>query len=881
MLSLHRTLSLRYLRQRSTRTLLIVASIALGVATLVATRTLSQSMHQAAKQSLNPLAGTADLIVSNGETGVPRGLADKLSQAHIAGLRAITPIVLTRAAVPELDGRWVWLLGVPVPREVAQATDDNALGIEATFKRDPRLARLAYWAQCRIPFSHPRIPVLIGSGLAAELEGKTQGDHLSIRVAGDSQDLEAIGTITIKAEGPSASFGKNAIAMDLDDASRLQFPGRPDFVSQINLVIEPDANRDDVRRSVQHFVANPDYVRTPEAGDQSFEDVTAGLQLGFDIGGAAALVVGLFLVYNALAVNVTERRHDIGILRSLGATRRQVAGLFAGEAALLGFVGALLGVPLGLFLAYLTLGPIQQVLSDIFLPLEATKIVYSRTIILLSMAAGMATALLASVVPALQASTEEPADAVRRAPRLNRWRYRLLQGAAIGLLVGGGMTCISLREWLYPRWGTFGGLVLIMVGTLVASPLLAAIFTRVLQPLARPLLGIEGRLAADNLARSSGRTGLVIGALAASVALLAQTAGTTVSTENALLQWVDDRVAADLFVTSGSPITSGGQAMSMKEEQGAQIANEPDVKPQIEKVLPVRFHQLHNFRDRIVFLIAFDAAQSYEIMRRRTGVSGVDLYPRLHAERGAVLVSDNFAALYRVRVGDSISIDGKDGPMSVNVIGTIADYTWNRGTIFMDWRWYQEGFEDRLADVFHVYLRPGADPDEVRQLIADRWGTARAENLVVLTRAKVRTDIRDLLRRLYNIVYAQQLLVGLVAVLGVVMALLISVLQRRRELGLLRAVGASRAQVLRSVLAEALLIGLIGSLIGLLLGIPLEWYILRVMLLDEAGFIFPVYIPWLAAGVVMGLAVLVSTLAGLGPALHAIGLRIPEAIAYE
>src|SRR5262249_11346752 len=123
--------------------------------------------------------------------------------------------------------------------------------------------------------------------------------------------------------------------------------------------------------------------------------------------------------------------------------------------------------------------------------------------------------------------------------------------------------------------------------------------------------------------------------------------------------------------------------------------------------------------------------------------------------------------------------------------------------------------------------------------------------------------------------------VGLVAGLGVVVASLISVLQRRRELGLLRAVGASRPQVLRSVLAEATLMGLIGSAIGLLVGIPLEWYAIRVVLFDEAGFLFPVRIPWLAAGGITGFAVVLATLAGLGPALHAIRLRIPEAIAYE
>ncbi|HEY8505228.1 MAG TPA: FtsX-like permease family protein, partial [Gemmataceae bacterium] len=120
-----------------------------------------------------------------------------------------------------------------------------------------------------------------------------------------------------------------------------------------------------------------------------------------------------------------------------------------------------------------------------------------------------------------------------------------------------------------------------------------------------------------------------------------------------------------------------------------------------------------------------------------------------------------------------------------------------------------------------------------------------------------------------------------VASLGIIMAVLISVLQRRRELGLLRAVGATRAQVLRSVLCEAVLMGLLGTVLGILIGLPLEWYILRVVLYEESGFVFDVLIPWEQALGIAGGAMLVASLAGLLPALHAVRLRIPEAIAYE
>src|SRR5262249_49147332 len=148
------------------------------------------------------------------------------------------------------------------------------------------------------------------------------------------------------------------------------------------------------------------------------------------------------------------------------------------------------------------------------------------------------------------------------------------------------------------------------------------------------------------------------------------------------------------------------------------------------------------------------------------------------------------------------------------------------------------------------------------------------------TRGEVHEDVTAQLYRLYNLAYAQQFVVGLVALLGVMSAIFISVLQRRRELGLLRAVGASRGQVLRSVAAEALLMGLIGGVLGFVVGLGLEWYVVDLMLPDEAGFTFPLIVPWMAAAVVFGLSALLATLVGLWPAYLATLLRIPDAIAY-
>jgi putative ABC transport system permease protein len=135
--------------------------------------------------------------------------------------------------------------------------------------------------------------------------------------------------------------------------------------------------------------------------------------------------------------------------------------------------------------------------------------------------------------------------------------------------------------------------------------------------------------------------------------------------------------------------------------------------------------------------------------------------------------------------------------------------------------------------------------------------------------------------KLYGMAFAQETVVAIVAALGVVTTLLISILQRRQELGLLRAVGATRSQIVRSVLGEASLMGLLGLVIGVVAGVALEWYCLHVILFEESGFYFPLRVPWLETVFLAGGTLILALLAGLGPAWQTCGLRIPEAIAYE
>jgi putative ABC transport system permease protein len=390
---------------------------------------------------------------------------------------------------------------------------------------------------------------------------------------------------------------------------------------------------------------------------------------------------------------------------------------------------------------------------------------------------------------------------------------------------------------------------------------------------------VAGRLAADNLVRSPGRTGLVITALAAGVALLLQTGGVVRSNEDAIRSWVDQSIAGDLFVTSGGPLSASGQTLPMAEAVGRRLR---DAFPEA-RVVPMRFRYLdwqQAGRATRVLLLALDAGSYYAANRDRSPpIPDLELYRNLN-QPGTALVSENFAALNGVRAGDAVTLPGSDGPVRLRVLGTVADYSCNRGTVIVDRARLGRQFDAGLVDVFDVYLPPGGDPEAVRQGVQQSpLGAEQA--LCVLTRGEVRRHILGMVHRLYGLAYGQEVVVGIVAVLGMVTALLISVLQRRRELGLLRAVGATRGQVLRSVFAEAAFMGAVGTAVGLLAGLPLEWYTVRVLLFEESGFLCPVRFPWAAAAAVTCLALAGAGVAGLGPALHAVRTGIVEGIGYE
>lgn len=886
---LYRLLALRYVRTRWDRAALIIASIALGVATLVSSRILNQCLQSAAASTSTPL-GVGDLFVLNGGVGVRREVADDIRNANIPGVKSVQPLVVDRVTLPGLDGRWAVLVGGELSLELLKKRTDNPMKFEfhQTLEEDWRLVR----------YSISRRIVVLSKAVYEDWVAR-RGDAYSpfvVKYGTMAIDCLPIGYIEYDDQSPMAALGRNVVGMEINQAARFMRPAppaasaalvgasaiesawditHPPRVNRIDVVLEKGADPAAVQATVKQVVGDRADVRTPESQGKSTQEIIDGMQAGFALCSAGAMVVGLFLVYNALSVTVAERRHDIGILRSIGATRWQIVLVFAASALILGVFGAIIGLPLGVGMARVIIGQFRMELGGMFINPEVDPGWPTPMTLALAAFAGVATAIVAALIPAIQAATQDPADAVRRTPGVAGGAWMIAHRATCATLVAGGVAMILTRHELPPRMGAFAGMLIALVGLLLAAPIIVGFLVRIAHPLLRRILPIEARLAADNLIRSPGRTGVVIGALGAGVAVMIQTAGVGRSNEEPVVEWIERVIQADRFVMAGniSEVTSSSTPIAPG------VVREMGRVPGVQGVVGVRYCQ-PEYNGTRVFVLALDAAEYADCTEPRAG-GGLGGYAALRSLPGAerALISENFAVKHGVRVGDTLTLPGPKGPVRLHVAGTVTDFTWARGTVIIDRSVYARLFQDELVDICHVYLAGGGSPTDPG--IENLSKFASDKGLFVLDRQTVRKGYADIIDKVYVVAFLQQIVVGIVAALGVVTSLLISVLQRRRELGLLLAVGATPNQVIRTVLAEAVLMGVFGTILGILIGLPLEWYVLRVVLVEESGFVFDLLIPWRQTATIAVGAITIATLAGLLPALHAVRMRITDAIAHQ
>lgn len=890
---LFRQFILRRLVQDRARTATTIVGIALGIAVILAIQLANASSVRGFDTALSTVAGRTSIEIV-GPSGIDETLLPSLGWLREKG--TVTPVIEGEMAIvagpapfdalPEAErgaarrtarrSEAVKVLGVDILRD--RTVRDYVLGANTVSREGMDAAARAELTagQFLDLLTSPQSVVITEK--MAERRGYGLGDEIRL-MAGDRVNTYFVRGL-LKDEGPARVMDGSFVLMDIA-AAQLAFL-RLGRIDRIDVQLHAggaasagtqagtagsgrSATTEEIDAALAAISARlPEGLtaQRPARRGEQVERMLAAFHLNLTALSWVALVVGLFLVYNTVTISVIARREEIGVLRALGVTRRQVLWLFLGEAAALGAIGAALGILLGRVLADLAVGLTRSTISTLYIASAASTPDLSSGQVLLAFVIGILLSLVAAAIPAREASRVPPTAAIRGSDRIEP-RVRLGRGstlaAVIVLAIAAGLSQLGPVNGR-PIFGYITSFAIIIGASLLVPAIIFGL-SRLLGGTLRRA-GVTGLLAHANLAAAIPRLSISVAALAVSLSMMVAVAVMIGSFRDTVAYWVGQTLRADLFIGPGLQPTVGSE-----QTLSPAIVDAVRAHPDVETVDPFRQIDIV-YQDSLVVLGAGD----FGIVLEKGSLlfkSPPDARAALARAEGtdAVIVSETFANRFGVRPGDSVTLPTPRGPQPFAVAAVYYDYAADRGVIVMDRSRFEPWFGRLTPTGVAAYLKPGADTERVRAEILDSLD--EGHRVFIYTNSALRAEVLRVFDNTFAITYALEIIAIVVAMLGVGATLLTLVLERRRELGMLRLIGAARRQVQQVVVIEAALIGAASQTIGLFVGLAISVVLVYVINLQSFGWTIQFRVP-LAFLAQVSLAVVVATaVAGLYPARKA------------
>ncbi len=836
---------LRYLRRHPLLATLNVATVALGVALYLAIQIANQSANNAFEASVDVVAGKAQLEVNAPAGDLPDTLLPKI--AAQPGVAAATPIVRGYVTLPQFPGEYLDLLGIDVfSNEPFRTFQLSGFGQETfdpqKWLRGPRVIALSE------EFAH-RHQLKAGDEIAAQSNGKTI--RLTIGFLLRSKDSAVV---------PDEHFA----AIDIGWAQELL--GHSGTLDSLSLRLTKGADAERVSQELRAIVPADATVAAPAQRGAEVGKMLAGFQLNLAAMSLVSLLVGMFLIYNTIEASVVRRRTEIGILRSLGATRNEVRWLFLGEAAALGLVGIVVGLLGGYFLARLLVGAVAETISSLYVLIHVQQLAIAPWIWVSAFCLGLLSVLVAAWLPAQSAAAIDPVQAlhgglrIEKSVRLSRgWIF----GAAISLLLAVLFSFLALRTG--PPWLGFGAAFFVLAGFSLLAPEVISRFAR-----AWKWRAVEPRLAAQNLGRSLLRNSITIASLAAAVAMTVGVAVMVFSFRQTVGNWIDQTLVADLFIGPAANEIAGPNSFMLPETIRFLEQN-----PAVETIDTFRALELP-FRDQTISIaiVRGSARRNFRFIAGR----GDAIMQRFYEQR-CVLVSESFARRFHVAAGDMLDLPTPSGRQAFPIAGVFYNYSNDQGLVFLSEKNFQSLWHDDRVNSVAVYLKASASSEAVANDFRQRF-SGRGEFSIYSNRA-LRTRIFEIFDQTFAVTYVLRTIAVVVAVVGIFLGLTTLVAERAQELGVLRSIGGSAGQVQRLLLWESGMIGLLASGLGIAAGLCLAVVLTGVINRAFFGWTIQLAFPWTSLAWTPLWIVAAALLAGWIPAWRAGRLNVAEALRSE
>ncbi len=846
-LTLFYRLILRPMLREPGRTLLMVIAIAVGASVVLAIDLASEAAAGSFHSSMESFSGDNDLELT-AVGGVDErcvGLLDTQPEP----LR-VTPRIEEYARIVQ-DGETVPLIGLDLVAESGR------------YAKEPAQLLPSGWN----PFSPARKQDgAMAIWVTADLGFKAD-DQVELQI-NDTRTLFRVAGV-LPASAPS---GTSAILMDIADAQ--QVTGRRGTVDRILLKIPPGESMEQWQSRLAKLLPAGVSIQPQGTKTAANRKMLSAFRWNLRILSYVALLVGAFLIYNTISVSVARRRPEIGTLRALGASRLLLLGAFLAEAFALGLAGTLCAVPLGRLLATFTVRMLSLTINMLYVSSTAGGLHLSASTLLLVFVSGIGVSLLAAIAPAREASLVAPTEAMARGARDHDVQQARRQLAWYSLASGAIALSLSFLPPLAGKpIGGYAATLFLVAAAALLMPLVVHGSMRATSGVLQRLFGIEALLAARSLSGSLRRTAVLVAALATAVAMMTSVAIMVGSFRQTVLLWMDKELPADLYLrASGTAATD--RHPQIAPALAAKIASLPGV------LAVTRFYAFESdYQGLPVSIAAIDtnAPESGRDAGFFSGRTSSQVLRELE-EPGTVTISEPFAYKHSLRAGDSILLPLGSTVARVRIIDIFYDYGNEHGYLVMSRKNMLQYLPALPTSNLAVYLQPGAQTEAVRHAVQQAIG---GQDVVVLTNAELRREAVRIFDQTFTITYALEAIAVLVAIMGVAGALVSIVLDRRREFGLLRFLGASSAQIKKMILYESACIGLLSSIAGLCLGYLLSLLLIFVINRQSFGWTIRFHWPLPVLSAALGTVFLATVLAALYPARIAQGLNPIDVIHEE
>jgi putative ABC transport system permease protein len=845
-------IGLRNLRARAQRTLLTAIGIVLGVGIVFGVITLSDTMSSTFRDLYSRAFGAADITITTA------GGSGTLAEGVVEKVRGYEGV---ESAAPRLS------LPASLILERKQANGLPEVQSMRLFGVEPESAALATGfdlTQGRFPESGKEITL---DGGSAESAGLEVGDKVTLGTPRGPERLDLVGILRI----PGGSFGGFGFGMAPLPYAQKAFedPGR---ISGIAVEAADGTPVPELRERLDRGLGEGLQAERSETRTQEMTSQLQGFRISLLFFAGTALFVGAFLVFNALSMTILERTRELGMLRALGSTRTMIARSVIAEALILGLLGSTLGVLFGYGMAKC----LVYLFGRAFL-FQITELVLSPFALVSAIVVGVAVTAVAALYPALRASRVSPVEAMRaRSGGTGKGRSRILAVLAplFGLLLlGVGAPWIyylaknlsaNLNGLVYASG--IAGVIGAFLGVSLVIPTLVRPLAALLSPVLRLLFGVEGRMAAANATRNRGRTALTASALMVGISLVVAFSALGGSVLGSIRSYLDGSLGSDYVVQPASQNSDVTFSSDLPEKVGR--------VPGVESTTSLDSTFLRKGNE---VSIVFGVDQNYpDIFRVDYTAGGPNAFSKL--EHGGALVAKQLAETRRLAVGDRVELPTPKGPKEYPVEGIVEnDIVGGGAGIYLSRKMLARDFNEQKGEFLAIKAEPGTNRGVLTRNIEEIL--RRYPQFTLYSNAEWKAQIEDDFNRQYVFFYAIMGVSVAVSAFGVVNTLSMSVFERTREIGILRAVGTTRLQVGRLVIDEGIVISLIGCLVGVAVGSLLGY--LFVLGSGAGGFEINFFYPKVPALAALLSGLFIGVFAGLLPASSAARKSIVEAVQYE